>query len=597
MSSGMLPIALPERAVRAATQGTVLGLTSQPVATAVTNGKVAFVGSDPGTKSDIYTMNRDGTDLRRLTFSSESDTQPAWSPDGTKIVFVRFSGPECYPYSKGGEIFVMNADGSDQQRLTQSTCERSDDSPTWSPDGAKIAFVNGIPPKNGLYVMNTNGSDQTRIITQGFVFGSPAWSPNGSKLAVEGQGRIFLINVDGSNPTAITNPTSSDPDFDPVWSPDGSKLLFSKWDCPYECWGPLGIWVVNADGSNQRMLMGEGASDQAWSPDGSKILFSKWTGRSIDLFAMNPDGSNVQNITNTDGKHEWSPSWQALLASTNPIDDPQYFVRWHYQDFLNREPDTAGWAFWTNEITSCGTDAQCIEIKRINVSAAFFLSIEFQQTGYFVYRMYKAAYGNMPGTPVPLTRQEFLPDTQRVGQGVIVGSSGWEQQLENNKNAYSNEFVLRSRFLTALPLNMTSEQFVDALNSNGGGVLLQSERDQLVSELASGAKSRAQVLRSVVEDGDLARNEFNKAFVLMQYFGYLRRNPNDPPDSDFAGYNFWLNKLDQFKGNFVQAEMVKAFITSIEYREKFEGSGNRFSTIFINRVSGWAKPLGIKWLI
>jgi hypothetical protein len=116
---------------------------------------------------------------------------------------------------------------------------------------------------------------------------------------------------------------------------------------------------------------------------------------------------------------------------------------------------------------------------------------------------------------------------------------------------------------------MTSEQFVDTLNSNAGGVLSQSERDQLVSELASGAKSRAQVLRSVAENADLARNEFNKAFVLMQYFGYLRRNPNDPPDSGFAGYNFWLNKLDQFNGNFVQAEMVKAFISSIEYRSRF----------------------------
>jgi hypothetical protein len=90
-----------------------------------------------------------------------------------------------------------------------------------------------------------------------------------------------------------------------------------------------------------------------------------------------------------------------------------------------------------------------------------------------------------------------------------------------------------------------------------------------VSELTSGAKTRAQVLRSVAEDADLARNEFNKAFVLMQYFGYLRRNPNDAPDTSFVGYDFWLNKLNQFNGNFVAAEMVKAFISSGEYRQRF----------------------------
>ncbi|MBA3515715.1 MAG: hypothetical protein H0T77_15240, partial [Pyrinomonadaceae bacterium] len=105
--------------------------------------------------------------------------------------------------------------------------------------------------------------------------------------------------------------------------------------------------------------------------------------------------------------------------------------------------------------------------------------------------------------------------------------------------------------------------------ANSGGALSPGERDQLVSELTSGAKTRAQVLRSVAEDADLARNEFNKAFVLMQYFGYLRRNPNDAPDTNFGGYDFWLNKLNQFNGNFVAAEMVKAFISSGEYRQRF----------------------------
>ena len=257
------------------------------------------------------------------------------------------------------------------------------------------------------------------------------------------------------------------------------------------------------------------------------------------------------------------------LPQPNPIDRADFFVHRHYLDFLNREPDAAGLAFWTNEITSCGTDLQCIEIKRINVSAAFFLSIEFRETGYLVYRMYKAAFDDLPGAPVPLTRGEFLPDTLRIRQGLVVGLPGWEQLLESNKNTFAAEFVTRSRFTSAFPSTMTAAQFVDTLNQKAGGVLSTEERNRLVNDLASGAKTRAQVLRAVAEDQDLKNAEFNKAFVLMQYYGYLRRNPNAPPDTTFDGFNFWLTKLNEFNGNFIQAEMVKAFISSLEYRRRF----------------------------
>jgi hypothetical protein len=102
-----------------------------------------------------------------------------------------------------------------------------------------------------------------------------------------------------------------------------------------------------------------------------------------------------------------------------------------------------------------------------------------------------------------------------------------------------------------------------------GGALAQSERDQLVDDLSSGTKTRAQVLRAVAEDPDLSTAEFNRAFVLMHYFGYLRRNPNDSQESDYTGYDFWLTKLNQFNGNFVNAEMVKAFLDSDEYQARF----------------------------
>ncbi len=269
----------------------------------------------------------------------------------------------------------------------------------------------------------------------------------------------------------------------------------------------------------------------------------------------------------------------AIEPATNVIDDPRNFVCQHYHDFLNRHPDQAGWDFWTNQITSCGADARCIEVKRINVSAAFYLSIEFQETGYLVERIYKAAYGDASGTstfngahqlPVPIVRfNEFLSDTQEIGQGVIVNQGNWQQQLEDNKNAFTAEFAQRPRFTSAFPPSMSPAQFVDKLNNNAGKPLSQSERDQLVNSLTSGAITRAQVLRAVADDPDLKSAEINRAFVLIQYFGYLRRNPNDPQDSDYTGYDFWLTKLNQFNGNFANAEMVKAFIVSGEYRQRF----------------------------
>ncbi len=271
-------------------------------------------------------------------------------------------------------------------------------------------------------------------------------------------------------------------------------------------------------------------------------------------------------------------------TSANPIDTARFFVRQHYLDFLNREPDQSGWDFWTNQITSCGADQSCIDIKRVNVSAAYFLSIEFQQTGYLVEREYKTAYGDGTGIStwngthiltVPIVQfLDFLPDTQQISQGVIVGQTGWETTLENNKQAFTAQFVQRSRFTSALSTSMTPAQFVDKLNQNAGNVLSSTERDGAIALFGGAADTsnitaRATALRQIAENQNLSNAEFNRAFVLMQYFGYLRRNPNDTPDSDYTGYDFWLSKLNQFNGNFINAEMVKAFIVSSEYRQRF----------------------------
>lgn len=339
--------------------------------------------------------------------------------------------------------------------------------------------------------------------------------------------------------------------------------------------------AISGIGQGNNAVVTVSSSD---SGSGVKITYYSLDGTHFQPYAgpfsVNPYQGPVvyafadDNVANRSGLVTYYPSY-----SSNQLDNAQFFARQHYLDFLNREPDASGLGFWTNEITLCGTDAACIDLKRINVSAAFYLSIEFQGTGYLVERIYKAAYGDAQGTStfngthqlaVPIVRlNEFLPDTQAIGQGVVVNQTGWEQVLENNKQAFTAEFVQRSRFTSAFPASLTPTQFVDTLNANAGNPLSTAERNQLVNDLTNGVKTRAQVLRAVAEDQDLSEAEFRRAFVLMQYFGYLRRNPNDPQDTDYTGYDFWLTKLNQFNGNFVNAEMVKAFIVSGEYRGRF----------------------------
>ncbi len=246
-----------------------------------------------------------------------------------------------------------------------------------------------------------------------------------------------------------------------------------------------------------------------------------------------------------------------IQASVNPIEEAQFFVRQHYHDFLNREPDADGLQFWVNQITECGSNAGCREVRRINVSAAFFFSIEFQQTGLLVYRANRAGLGLTP------MYRDFMRDSQRLGRGVIVGQGNWEELLAANQSEYMEDFVVRQDFLARYPSTQTPEQYVDALNANTGMPLSQTERDALVNGLKSGSQTRATVFYRVLSDDNYARSLLSSAFVLMEYFGYLRR------DADQAGFDFWLGKLNRHNGNFIEAEMVKAFITSAEYVERF----------------------------
>jgi hypothetical protein len=271
-------------------------------------------------------------------------------------------------------------------------------------------------------------------------------------------------------------------------------------------------------------------------------------------YSFNPSARSFSQIGEST-----EAAFGATLAPSgyvNPLDTPEYFVRQNYLDFLGREPDEAGFNFWSDQILSCATDQACIAHKRENVSAAYFLSIEFQKTGGLVDGLYRASYGARPGFG------QFMPDVRTVGQGVIVNQEGWQDLLDANKETFLKAFVNRPAFHAAYD-SMENALFVDTLIHNTGVQFTSGERDALVGGLTTGTMSRAEALRSIAENNRFADAKFNEAFVMMEYFGYLRR------DADSSGFAFWLSKLNEFGGNFERAEMVKAFMVSGEYRDRF----------------------------
>lgn len=247
----------------------------------------------------------------------------------------------------------------------------------------------------------------------------------------------------------------------------------------------------------------------------------------------------------TTDKTDASFTARAATANANPLDSPEFFVRQQYVGFLGREPEQAGLDYWASEIRSCVEDADCINSRRLGVSAAFYIEQEFQQTGSFVYRIYKGSLGRQP------SYQEFTSDRKDV-----VGGAN----LETSKESFADRWVERASFLQEYPLNMTSEQYVDKLLKTSA-LTDPAMRQHLIEEMASGT-TRAQVLREVIDAKEFTAREYNLSFVLMQYFGYLKRDPDE------GGYQFWLNVLNNREPNNYRG-MVCSFVTSAEYQKRF----------------------------
>jgi serine protease AprX len=240
------------------------------------------------------------------------------------------------------------------------------------------------------------------------------------------------------------------------------------------------------------------------------------------------------------------------VAVGNPLDSPEYFVRQHYLDFLGREPDQGGLDFWSGQLRACGSDLVCLNSRRTGVSAAFFVSQEFESSGLFVYDLYKGALGRSP------LYAEYTDDRKQV-----VGGPA----LATEQATFAAGFVQRPEFVQRYPLTMPADVYVDALLSTaqqGSATDFSNQRLALINLYNSGAslnESRTLALRGLVESADFKQAQYNPAFVTMEYFGYLGRNPES------AGFNFWLNILNQSSGNY--SGMVCSFITSSEFQLHF----------------------------
>ncbi len=680
--------------------------------------KIAFASSRSG-NSDIWVMNADGSNPVNLTANtSASDLDPAWSPDGSKIAFAsQRDFPNITVYdSVCIEIYTMNPDGSNVSRLTNN--QTLDLEPAWSPSGGTLLFIRRVTnaqsgaQDNDIFKMNADGTAQTNITNNPSYDFDPCWSPDGTRIAFatfrdavqNSNSEIYIMDADGSFPTRITNSPGNE-EREPDWgtvSPNSTPTptpTATPTPTPLPVYnitgrvtdgggnGVSGVTVMlitarngsratltKADGSFQhyytadtRITLSCAKDGYAFSPSNLSFVSSgSITGDKPDTnftalpypfpstFAFSAptysvsEGATSATITvtrgggvnalvsgavvsyrtvddqaavrcdtvgatayarcdyatgidtlyfagsetektftisiindahveNTEsvalelfnpiGATLATPSTATLnitdndvSGTANPVDDSRVFVRQQYLDFLAREPESAGFSAWLGVLNNCSDVNNNPACDRNTVASSFFRSTEFQLKGYFVYRFYTLVLMRTPHYA------EIIPDMKSVS-----GSTAAE--VFAKRAAYTDAWAQRPAFKTMFDTK-TDPEFVNILmdrrglsqittpdpaNPEGTAKVTLTRAD-LITRLNAATLTRAQAVRAIIESDEVFNAEYNPAFVAMQYFGFLRRDPD--PD-----YNAWLAYLNAHPTEY--RTMVNGFMNSYEYRLRF----------------------------
>ncbi len=534
------------------------------IAWSPSGAKLAFIG----TGSSVYLVNADGTGLSKLPNSPASINDLSWSPDGSK-----------FAYSNGGDVCVMNIDGSGQTNLTQGRPSNGGEStrsvlPRWSPDGTRLLFGGESNNYRYVYVMNADGSNLSQLISLHQSM-QPAWSPDGTKITFIALNALYVANANGTGALQITN--NNFYNFKPDWQPQAAaaptvqlsqgsysigeaggsaQLVVSRTNAT----APANVDYATSDGSGLNACssvtgMASSRCDYATSigtlrfaaGEASKTIYIPVIddniadgNESFTLTLSNPSGASLGStttatVTITDNAN----------TGGNPIDGAAFFIREHYIDFLGREPEPSGLAGWLNVYNNCGTTVQQ-PCDRVEISSAFFRSEEFQTRAYPLYRFYSAV-GKIP------LYENFMPDFAKVS-GFLSA-----QELEANKVAFINEFMTRADYQNLYGSISGNDAYVTAL-LNTLGLPNHPNKQSWINSL-NGGTSRAQVLRAVTEDGQVYQKYYNEAFVIMQYFGYLRRSAD-------ISYQQWIQLMNTNGGDYRQ--MIDGFLNSAEYRNRFQ---------------------------
>ncbi|HLL72364.1 MAG TPA: LpqB family beta-propeller domain-containing protein [Pyrinomonadaceae bacterium] len=573
----------------------------------------------------LFVMNADGTNARPLTNVSDVSEKPSWSPDGRRIAFIGGSdlaytlavvnvdgtgrtllvpldgtylevdwSPDgtrlAYVVNRGAgisdpAIAVVNLDGSGERFL--STGDNRDTNPAWSPDGRRIAFTSTRDGNAEIYLMDADGTNQTRLTNNAATDKSPTWSPDGQTLIYssdrDGNFELYRMNAfGGSNQQRIT--TNAAHDTAPDWNQGARSTV--QWRNP--------AFRIREDGRNGDFLVvtrlgdlthpatveyatTDGCRDASGAPQPCSGLASdrsdyvRTTGtlrfasgeasKTVNITTIDDalvEGDETFNLvlTNVTGAERGEQHTAAVVitdndssaSAPNPIDDARFFVRMHYLDFLGREPDVRGLEDWVSVWTLCPNIFNNVLCDRVTISSSFFRSREFYEKGYYIYRFYRVGLGRRP------TYAEFVRDLAKL-------SAQTSAELDARKHEFNLAWMRREDFRTIAD-TFETEPYLDRLLQNIGVTLTGAvTRQTLLADLKAGRLTRAAVLRAIVEHPNVEHAEYNGAFVTMQYFGYLKRDP------DAGGFNNWLNYLNANPTDY--RTMVRGFVTSIEYRARF----------------------------